>query len=135
MTQLVSKLLRVAVRQDFQNFHHLEDCTTTRLLEIDAPLLCTVALLSAALGIKTTDNRLITSVSELRAAVRTIVDAGIYPLVVVDEAFQHMTGLSTNSLNIQLDLHIEIFLRSVLRATGIASVFMGATVNLSLIHI
>ena len=77
MTQLVSKLLRVAVRQDFQNFHNLEDCTTTRLLEIDAPSLCTVALLSAALGIKTTDNRLITSVRELRAAVRTIVDTGI----------------------------------------------------------
>ena len=107
---VVSKLLRVAVRQDFQNFHNIEDCTTTRLLEIDGPSLCTVALLSAALDIKTTDNRLTTFVSELRTAIRTIVDTDIYPVIVVDEAFQHMSGQYTNTLNIQLDLHIEIFL-------------------------
>lgn len=126
-----SKLFRLAVRDDFVMLQNLENCTASSLLEEGGPELCTVALLSSSFGIKSTQDRIITSARQLREAVHAFVaSSGTFPVVVIDEAFQHIAAQDNSSLDIMSDLHISLYLRSVLRATGIASLFMGTTINM-----
>jgi hypothetical protein len=81
----------------------------------------TVALLSCAFSIFDADKMVIVTVISFRKAINKLfADTGRLPVLVVDEAFQGQNDLS---------MIPAVFLRSLARACGLVSIFMGTTVD------
>lgn len=120
----LSDLVQEALIGDMKDFPDETTHSATNFLSSNYEFRI-VALLSKVFNIPTLDGQMICIIRELREAVQQLTDGPIFPVLFVDEAFQFLTNRGKSN-NEKKHAH---FLRAVLRAVGIASVFMGTTAN------
>lgn len=123
-----SQLLSIALKEDFHAFSDARERSSLALLQVDGPQLRVISVLSRAFGILGPQQETLLTAFDLRRAVNAMQCAS-YPVVFVDEAFQHPADETVVEFNRNTDLQKAVFLRSILRAVGIAVVFMGTTAN------
>lgn len=121
----LSDELRNAVMGDSKESCDDENRTTKSLLG-DGRKLRTVVVLSHAFQLFGEDGQFVQTAKELRAVLNSNIRARS-PVLIVDEAFQQQLVAPTK----KKAESEAVFLRSVLRAAGIAAVFMGTTANMA----
>ena len=127
---LLSDVLRDALVKD-NDENRDGDKRTTKSLLGEGRKLRTVVVLSLAFQLLGEDGQFVQTAKELRAVINAkIRDRS--PVLIVDEAFQQqLVAPKTKREEKNRSTSEAVFLRSVLRASGIAAVFMGTTANMA----
>lgn len=124
---VLSEFLRCAIVDDCKLVDNGSALSAFSLLDNIFRPLKTIEFLSVAFNLLGMDGRPVRTARALRDVVKQLPVGSKLPVLVVDEAFQK----SATAKNSEFTLAMEsaLYLRAVMRAVGIGSIFMGTTLN------